>query len=145
MSTNSEKQNIVQEEYLNDLDPVQRQNNSQFRTVLTSGIITRSDGLKNYIYYNPNNLNALQNNVLDHPTVPRNTSFDKNPSTGDGTTVIFSGVSNGYLVLRSGITDFTAYNDYIHYDDTARKFNIMSNIVWGSFHFQMYGNKYRKS
>ena len=139
MSTNTEKQAAAPEEYLADI--ALGENNNQFRTVLTSGIITRSDGVSSYISYNPNDLTTLKNNILLHPTVPTQTSFDKNPEAGSQ--AIFSGVSNAYKVLRSGITDFTAYNDYIHYDGSNKRWNVMPNLVRSTFHFQMYGNQFR--
>jgi hypothetical protein len=142
MSTNTENNlNAPEEYYLGTAG----QNPSQFRTILTSGLITNADNTRNIILYNANDLTALQNQILTHPTVPAGLSFDKNPeSNGDP---IFSGVSNAYQTRVNGITDFTAYNNYIHYDIAQRKtpltHNVFQSIRKASFRFQKYSSQYR--
>lgn len=55
------------------------------------------------------------------------------------------GLSNGYYVGVNGITDFTAYNDYIHYDTSfaVTRGNVYSNLVRASFRFEIYSRQYR--
>ena len=111
-NTKSEAQGVVPSEYLADTD-------TALRTQLTSGVI----GLTNGLTYNPNSSNRS-------PVAPNGLVFN---------TV---GVSNGLSSRFNGITDFTAYNPYIHYYNTT-KINIMPNLVLASARFEIYSRQYR--
>ncbi len=72
-----------------------------------------------------------------------------------------AGISNGYASRVNGITDFTAYNDYIHYTPIglggvlssagvnnvngggSARFNVYNSLVRASFRFEIYNRQYR--
>jgi hypothetical protein len=116
----------------------------QLRRPMSSGII----GLTNGLTYTPSesNTSSVTPNYLNFPS---------------------AGISNGYLSAINGITDFTAYNSYIHHvtvggagnvDGALRgagisnfsgssgggtRINVMSNIVLASNRFEIYGRQFR--
>lgn len=58
-----------------------------------------------------------------------------------------SGISNGYASRVSGITDFNAYNNYIHYKPTTTgagpQFNVYNALKKATFRFEIYSREYR--
>jgi hypothetical protein len=92
---------------------------SNISTELTSGII----GLTNGLSYNPSELNT---NVI----APTRLTFNA------------LGVSNGLQSALDGITDFTAYNPYIHHQNNVTV-NVMQNLVVASNRFEIYSRQYR--
>lgn len=136
MSTNTENLNL--EETLPN-------NNRAISPLLSSGIITNSNGIADTAtisqVYAPNN---------------NNTSLvAQNGLVFNGNSDLSNGLSSLLTAAASGITDFTAYNAYIHYDSLgggggflsssapARKINIMNNIVLASQRFEIYSRQYR--
>ena len=114
-------------------------NSVQLRREMSSGII----GLTNGIVYIPleSNINPVAPSGLIFPTI---------------------GVSSGYLSATSGITDFTAYNPYIHHvsvgagvggalnnagisnvGSSLTTVNVMNSIVLSSIRFEIYSRKFR--
>jgi hypothetical protein len=65
------------------------------------------------------------------------------PLTPNGLIFATTGISNGYASTISGITDFTAYNDYIHYGPAPARFNVFNNLVKANFRFEIYTRQYR--
>jgi hypothetical protein len=119
----------------------------QLMRPMSSGII----GLTNGLTYSPleSNRSSVAPNYLNFPTV---------------------GISNGYLSAISGITDFTAYNSYIHHitvsnngagniagalggagisnfsapaDGQGTRINVMRSIVLASNRFEIYSRQFR--
>lgn len=91
-------------------------------------ITNNISGLTYGIKYMPNNDNRS-------PLSPTNLIFDQ-----------CQGLSNGYPSIVNGITDFTAYNDYIHYADglkTPKKFNVFNNLIKANERFEIYSRQYR--
>lgn len=72
---------------------------------------------------------------------PTNLEFDQTTPTRI--------LSNGYQSRVSGITDFTAYNDYIHYvpptppSITPTRVNVYNQLVRANFRFEIYKKQYR--
>lgn len=115
-------------------------NSTQLMRPMSSGII----GLTNGLVYAPSesNTSPVAPNYLNFPTV---------------------GISNGYLSAISGITDFTAYNSYIHHLTVGggaglggagisnfspsagggTRVNVMDNIVLASNRFEIYSRQFR--
>lgn len=85
------------------------------------------------------------------------------PLAPNGLVFSTTGVSNGYASTVKGITDFTAYNDYIHYAPVTGggvisalqdagitnvvspsfRFNVFSKLVKANFRFEIYSRQYR--
>ncbi len=83
------------------------------------------------------------------------------PIAPNGLTFETVGISNGYASRVNGITDFTAYNDYIHYAPIglggvlagaginnvngggSTRFNVYDSLVRASFRFEIYSRQYR--
>jgi hypothetical protein len=122
-------------------------NSIQLMRPMSSGII----GLTNGLTYSPleSNRSSIAPNYLNFPS---------------------AGISNGYLSAISGITDFTAYNSYIHHitvsnngagniagalgnagisnfsapaDGQGTRINVMRSIVLASNRFEIYGRQFR--
>jgi hypothetical protein len=53
-----------------------------------------------------------------------------------------TGISNGYASRVNGITDFTAYNQYIHHSQGFR-YNVFPNLIKANFRFEIYSRQYR--
>lgn len=117
------------------------ENNVGLRRILTSGII----GLTNGMAYNPSESN-------------------RSPLAPTGLQFATTGVSNGYLMGVSGITDFVAYNPYIHHyavsaggaissalnnagvrnvGSSITTVNVMPNLVMATQRFQIYTRRFR--
>lgn len=61
-----------------------------------------------------------------------------------------TGISNGYVSRVNGITDFTAYNPYIHHAPIGStgpgqmtSINVMGALVLANFRFEIYSRQYR--
>lgn len=72
----------------------------------------------------------------------------KNKSLLSPTYLIFdkaTGLSNGYSTMVSGITDFTAYNDYIHYTPIGGlvRINVYNSLIKATSRFEIYSRQYR--
>lgn len=124
MPTSSENQNNNPSEFLPDNDP-------KISKPLTNPVRGVTYGLT----YTPNEANR---SVLS----PTNLEFDQ-------TTPIRT-LSNGYQSRVDGITDFTVYNDYIHYASPAisalggpRRLNVYGQLVKATFRFEIYSRQYR--
>lgn len=96
---------------------------------LSPPITNNISGLTYGLTYNPNE-------SIRSPLSPTNFVFDQ-----------CAGLSNGYYSTVNGITDFTAYNDYIHYagglPKTPTKFNVFNNLIKATQRFEIYSRKYR--
>jgi len=114
MTSNTSSESLNTEETLAD-------NNVALRRPMSSGII----GLTKDITYTPNAANVS-------PLAPNNLVFAT------------TGISNGYQssLDTSGITNFTAYNDYIHNEGFRRK-NVMGTLVLASQRFEVYSRQFR--
>ena len=118
-------------------------NSVQLRRPLSSGII----GLTNGLTYTPSEANRS-------PVAPNQLTFDT------------IGMSNGLASQINGITDFVAYNPYIHHhtvgnasagisevlnnagignfdSSTSTQINVMSNLVIASQRFEIYSRQFR--
>jgi hypothetical protein len=92
------------------------------------------------------------------------TTRPQSPLAPNGLIFATTGISNGYASTVSGITNFTAYNDYIHYAPVgaggslggaltgagitnvaspATRFNVFPNLVRANFRFEIYTRQYR--
>lgn len=90
-------------------------------------ITNNVSGVTYGISYIPNESNRS-------PLSPTNLTFDQ-----------AQGISNGYSSRVNGITDFTAYNDYIHYGSgaTAKRFNAFAALRRANQRFEIYSRQYR--
>jgi hypothetical protein len=131
----------------NNVEETYADSSTELMRPMSSGII----GLTNGLTYSPleSNRSSVAPNYLNFPS---------------------AGISNGYLSAISGITDFTAYNSYIHHltvgggggaGNIARtlgaaginnvsapagggtRVDVMSNIVLASNRFEIYGRQFR--
>lgn len=116
MASESENQNVNPSEFINEGDPA-----------LIPPLTNDVSGLTYGLTYTPNE----NNRSLFSPT---NFIFDQT-----------SGLSNGYKSRVSGITDFTAYNDYIHYLPVGMglSFNVYRTLVKATTRFEIYSRQYR--
>lgn len=121
MPTSSENQNNNPSEFLPDNDP-------QISKPLTNPVRGVTYGLT----YTPNEANR---SIIS----PTNLEFDQTNPTRV--------LSNGYQSRVNGITDFRAYNDYIHYATPqlgpSRRINVYNTLVKANFRFEMYSSQYR--
>ena len=126
MSTISENNNL-EEKLPND--------DRAISPLLSSGIITNSNNIPDSVIisqvYRPSNTNTS-------PLSPVGLAFTENSDLSNG-------LSSRLTAASSGITDFIAYNPYIHYDSTGgvKTINIMNNIVLASQRFEIYSREYR--
>jgi len=130
----------------NNVEETYADSSTELMRPISSGII----GLTNGLTYSPleSNKSSVAPNYLNFPS---------------------TGISNGYLSAISGITDFTAYNSYIHHitvgnngaDNIAgalgnagisnfsapagagTQINVMRNIVLASNRFEIYSRQFR--
>ena len=82
-------------------------------------------------------------------------TYDRNSNTRPasslaptGLTFATTGVSNGYASRVNGITDFNAYNNYIHYKSTVPnmagpQFNVYNALKKATLRFEIYSREYR--
>ena len=125
MPTLSENQDNNPSEFLPSGDPK-----------ISKPITNPVRGVTYGLTYTPNEANR---SVLS----PTNLEFDQTTPTRI--------LSNGYQSRVNGITDFTAYNDYIHYaprtpqlpNATPNRFNVYTQLVRANFRFEIYKRQYR--
>jgi hypothetical protein len=87
-----------------------------------------------------------KNNNIREPSSLAPTGLIFNPiptyQSSDG-----SGISNGYASRVSGITDFKAYNNYVHYKSTTTgpgpQFNVYNALKKATLRFEIYSREYR--
>lgn len=133
----------------NNVEETYADSSTELMRPMSSGII----GLTNGLTYSPleSNRSSVAPNYLNFPS---------------------AGISNGYLSAISGITDFTAYNSYIHHvtvggvgggagdiagalggagisnfsapaDGQGTRINVMRSIVLASNRFEIYSRQFR--